>query len=529
MAGFLKAHLNTFCTEKMCCEKENRKTMQLSITKKEENLHSSLRSTCIWKGLFLYFLFLCFQPIHAQEQLGWHLQQYAGINSIALNPAGPATYPHAWDINLVAFQAFTASNYTYLEETSILRLLTNPIQSENFYLQSDITDGAKPGPDDYVINFFNYKKKGYDVVSANMMGPSFSIRLGEQHTLGLFTRARAWVGTQNLPSTFAYYSYYSRFIGDQFEAAPFSISGLSWSEVGLNYTLSVPMNTGTLALGISAKALQGYESAYLVNERSFTITHLPSDSLSGSNFTFEGGLTTSALTEDDLKPRVNGNGLGVDLGVQYIQGDGSGAYNWRLGFSLLDIGRINFNENAEAHRAVGENYTSLGLRDYNDLKEPEEVLDKIKLFSHQSLGDSTASFQGNSFGMWLPSALSIQADFNLGKGLFIGGALVQGVPLAKNAPNRGSLLGLGPRYEQRWFGASLPVSIYNWKSVQVGMAVRLAFLTLGTDDIGSWVSRGDLSGGSIYMALKVPFFGFSSGEDRGGRNRGGGNVKCYTF
>ena len=51
--------------------------------------------------LFLPFFSLFLNKIYSQEQLGLRLDNYAGANAIALNPAAnAATNPLTWDVNL---------------------------------------------------------------------------------------------------------------------------------------------------------------------------------------------------------------------------------------------------------------------------------------------------------------------------------------------------------------------------------------------------------------------------------------------
>ncbi|MBK9018380.1 MAG: hypothetical protein IPM82_32455 [Saprospiraceae bacterium] len=50
-------------------------------------------------AILLAILFL--SNISAQEQLGLRLETYAGVSSLAINPAGNLNNPLKWDANLV--------------------------------------------------------------------------------------------------------------------------------------------------------------------------------------------------------------------------------------------------------------------------------------------------------------------------------------------------------------------------------------------------------------------------------------------
>ena len=95
---------------------------------------------------------------------------------------------------------------------------------------------------------------------------------------------------------------------------------------------------------------------------------------------------------------------------------------------------------------------------------------------------------------------------------------------------------VSPRYETRWFGASIPVSLYNWEKVNYGLALRLGFLSLGTDNLGSMIENKDFSGSDFYVALKINPFQWGGDDDNKGwinrwksGNKKKGKVRCFEF
>lgn len=94
------------------------------------------------------------------------------------------------------------------------------------------------------------------------------------------------------------------------------------------------------------------------------------------------------------------------------------------------------------------------------------------------------------------------------------------------------ILVVTPRFESRWWGASLPLSILNYEQVRIGLAARLAFLTIGTDHLLSFVGQKKLSGTDFYLSLKINAFNLGRLGSNGGfgsGNGGGKNTKCYHF
>jgi hypothetical protein len=97
-------------------------------------------------------------------------------------------------------------------------------------------------------------------------------------------------------------------------------------------------------------------------------------------------------------------------------------------------------------------------------------------------------------------------------------------------------LAVVPRYEQRWFSFSLPIVLNDWRSLRMGVAARLGFLYLGTDNVGSFFKKEKLTGGDFYAGLKINAFSLGQREKRGYHRDDGstargrqkrGKIKCY--
>lgn len=474
---------------------------------------------------------------HAQEQLGIRLSNYGGINSSLLNPAYHTTTPFSWDVNLVEGASHIWNNYAYFREASLLSLLRG-IDEIEVEFGPDFVEGAQPKPGSVAIDFARDDRVRGAYVLNSIMGPSFYVQIGENHRIGFLSRARIVGSARNIDTNYSYYDYDRRAFFDDFAVEPFRTAVAGWSEIGANYAYSGETATGTFGVGISLKVLQAYEGIFFTNLESFRYQKLPNDSIgstSPANFIF--GYTTSNLDTDNLQAARNGGGLAADLGlVLTIDGEDEAPYLWKFGFSLLDLGRLNFSRNAESHTVNIQNPVSIATDAYRSFSRLEEGPDYIRLFSSQTLGDSAASRDGAAFGLWLPAAFSFQADRALGGPFFAGATYTQGFPVGEAALQRGSLLAIVPRMESRWLEAALPISIYDWQQLRVGLAIRLAFLTVGSSHLGSIFQKSDFRGTDLYVALKVNPFQFGE-RDKGwspGRQpklRGGkkGRIRCYEF
>lgn len=476
---------------------------------------------------------LAFFNANAQEQLGLRLDNYAGINGTLLNPAHHLTTPLKWDINLIEGAQFFDNNYAFVRQTRLTDLLRHA-GDIRFLSAPNVDDENKVPEGTFVVDYYNDNKPRYANIMTSITGPSFFVKINDKHALGLITRGRFIANGRGVSDNLSYYVYDDRPFFEEFAVDAFNLGAMSWSEAGLNYMYSKETSNGRLALGITAKFLQGYEAAYFQSEEDFLLTKLPNDSLSSSSVIVNFGYTNTNLGED-FQLKNSGIGAGLDLGLVYAIGNEEEGYRWKLGFSLLDIGFIRYNQ-AEQHRIVTDAASVLQTTAYNNFQGLSDLQETAQIFSEQLLGDPNASLEGEGFTMFLPSAFSLQVERGFSPSFFVNVAVVQGFKMGKVAATRGSLVALSPRFEKRWFGAALPVSLYNFQDVNVGLSLRLGFITLGTDNLGSMINSGEFTGTDAYFAIKINPLGigksdkapFSSGF-KGRSKAGKDKVKCYNF
>lgn len=486
--------------------------------------------------LLAFFLFsLC--TLQAQEQLGIRLSNYGGINSTLINPAFHATTPFKWDVNLVEGAVHFTNDYAYLRNSRLSDLLKNP-ESLEFEFGPDLPPGSPEQEGTLVVDFFKTGNRRQFLAMGSVLGPSFYVQVAENHRIGLLTRGRTLLSGRGVADAFNYYDYDSRPFYAPFAVDPFRGAVAGWTEVGFNYLYQGEAADGAFAVGITIKALQAYEGSYWRNASVFQLEKLPGDSLGGTPIDFRFGYTNSNLDGDGFQAQRNGGGLAADLGFLFTTPTQNGApYGWKFGVSLIDIGRLHFKRNAAEHIVRTDAPLSISTSEYQSIQGPGEVEDYIRFFSEQALGDSAASFSREDFAIWLPSALSLQFDKSLGGPFFVGAAYTQGFPMGPGALQRGSHLAAVPRLEGRWVEAALPVSVYDWEEVRVGLSLRLGFFTIGTSHLGSILRRSDLHATDLYFAVKAsPFQLSGNGKNKGFSRKDGkynsgrkGKVRCYDF
>ena len=172
-------------------------------------------------------------------------------------------------------------------------------------------------------------------------------------------------------------------------------------------------------------------------------------------------------------------------------------YDFRLGLSLLDVGILSFNTNAEVHSYDNIQYywnriDSLG---YDNL---QYALNDI---SRRFYGNPEASLKAESFSMMLPAAFSAQLDYHLRDEWFLNGYAVLALPVSP--VKRPNLLYVSPRYETEKFEAGMPVSFYNFTQPRIGLYGRLYGFTVGTDKLGTFLGLNDFYGMDFYFSIRL--------------------------
>ncbi len=473
-------------------------------------------------------------PSFAQEQLGMRLERYSGIYAAGLNPANTAFMPHNWEVSLFNAGYFFENNYAYLENTSLQHALRN---TDNIVAISDLSPERPAPPDAIILHYYNNNRRIRAVSQALVGGPGFSFRLGENHVLGLTTGVRGDFSAYRVPSVFYYPQFSQIETGQTIDIRPLQLQAMTWSEIGLHYSHLNTDGDVEIAWGISPKLLLGHAGAYAKSNLVFQYTPGVNDTAIFNNPTWEFGLSRNLLDSDNPQNQafdVTGTGAGIDLGMSWASpsDDGEG-YRWRAGVSLLDLGFLHFKPGSEQHILRLDSILSV---DGNAIRA-DDARGYTRVLSQLLLGDSLASLQGNTFVMGLPTGLSAQFDVQVAPDFYCSAVGVQRLPLLKHSLRRTSTLALVPRYEKRWFSFSLPVVLNDWQSLRVGLAVRLGWLYLGSDNVGSFFTKNKLSGADAYIGLKINGFSIRKGEgrDRLHKERGGSSkqnlkkIKCYQF
>ncbi|MEM6964617.1 MAG: DUF5723 family protein [Bacteroidota bacterium] len=471
----------------------------------------------------LYLLATC--ALFGQEQLGLRLDNYAGMHGVQLNPSHNVTSLFKWDLNLVSFGIAGHTNYGFIENANIRSALEN---YDNAILRRDIENSTSVNANTLIVDFSTSRRLKFATLFAHGMGPAFMLKLRNGHSLGFFTNGRFAFSTHRVPNILNYNTFFDTPFDTFIDVDPVKISAMAWSEFGLNYAARFDTYEGFYGIGFNLKFISAYEAAFVNTTRNTPSAQVNADTLAFQSPHLVYGITTANLEGEDIGVERSGFGVGFDLGFTYVYEGNEDHYKWKIGASLLDMGQIELSRNAEEHVIKTDSLILFPSVEFQSLSTNQE---RIALLSEVGLGDPAASLNSSSFRVGLPGAFSVHGDYMITPLFFIHGLWIQRIPMGVNSLRRNNLIAATPRLEHRWFGAAIPLSLTNYQKVNLGFAVRLAFLTLGSDDIGSFVRKGNLDSGDFYFALKINPFDLGwdiGGGGRGGRRRGK-KVKCYEF
>jgi len=217
-------------------------------------------------------------------------------------------------------------------------------------------------------------------------------------------------------------------------------------------------------------------------------------------------------------PLFKGRGFGVDLGVVYVKkkrvdkvrwnklcGQNFDDYIFRVGVSVLDMGNMTYKHNAQLHRYENDTAYGLNYKELNFTNVNQTVHELDSIFG------GVPSLDGNKIKIGLPTAVSIQADYNIYKNFYASGFWIHPLRFNSHTLRRPAQVAIVPRYESKYFEVNLPISVYEYRYPRVGLSARFWFFTIGTERLGTWLGLANLDGLDIYASIKL---GFGKGDCR---------------
>ncbi len=468
--------------------------------------------------MVIWFFWNLLISVYAQVPVGLWVDNFYASSSVFVNPAIPASVVNQWEINLISGGLEFSNNYAFLENSSLISLLSARSFAER---DPESSTGA-----DAVLDYYDLDSDYFGFMGAGLELPSFLLRI-DQQTIGLSYRVRADLYTDDFPTVFGKPAYERRPVYEAFEPGDFTGSGMIWTSWNLSYARSIDLGEPHVDLGITLQRLHGQEAIHLNSTESNRMEKLPGDSI---RIFF--GQATLAVADRQIGDQESrdifqplGYGWGIDLGMQFFLGEHINDYNWKIGLSILDIGRVHFDQRTQVHGYAIEDSAPVVSGDLGTFDDPDPLLEEINTVVYDQRG---ASLQSQSFFMAMPTALSAQVDYGARAPFYISGMLIYPLLISQRSIRRPKFLAIIPRYAHQKLNIQIPLSWWDMKDFSMGISARFGPFFIGTNRLGSLLLRqNQLDSGDIYFGLKLSDFLYNRARDR--YIYDGKQIDCYAF
>ncbi len=460
-------------------------------------------------GLGTLFVLLISQ-VSAQNYLVQGSDNYGGLKALSLQPAAIADSRLKVDVNIASIDFTAWNNYVGIRSSGLYR--------GGFWEESDESFRQRF----LVENDPNLDRRFFTSIDIHM--PSVMVSLSEKHSIAFNWRWRTHLNVHNIDYELGKLALeelnYPDLWGREFNNDQFNIQGMNWAEYGLSYARVLHDERENFwKAGATVKYVQGITAGYLyARDLNYEFTNDTLLSLRNSEFAygFSDNLDFGSSMLTDYRQTANPT-VGFDLGVVYEhrpdyreytyldEDDNSrkprqdlNKYQFRVGASLLDIGRVRFNKIPES-------------RNFRANVE-EWDLNRLNFTSPQDFGDTITNRFGSldddsDFTMTLPTALSLQFDYRFTDVLFLNFTTYLS---ARNLNNEERLKGMNnfsltPRWETPWGGAAIPISINEFGDFNLGLHGRIGPFTLGVNDLSTMLWKDQFRGVHFHLGISAKF------------------------
>jgi len=445
--------------------------------------------------VFLVGILLCLTA-SSQSFIGYGYDNYSGVNGLILNPGSLADSKYKINVNLFAASAFAGNNAYELDRSRLFKFQFKGLNENAGY--------DKLANTDYKYAYFN----------TDILGPSATINLTKRDAIGLVTRMRTIGNEYNLGNPLfqllgtANPAFYNTNIINRSLQSKVNAFG----EFGISYgRVLMKTDRKELKIGITGKYIAGiaygsFSTGPLQLEIDPTNTIIAMTGSVTAQYSSNldnlggGGNISNALNS------MNGHGWGGDIGFVYeVKKAGHpDEEKLRLGFSITDIGQINYRNSAN-----GALYT-LNVDGHNtsELQKQggESMNDYFTRLKTQGLINMVSP--PNTATVKLPTAVRVNFDYNVFKRLFINADVMMNMLAASNpvSPNYITTFTVTPRLEKKWVSIYSPVSYNVQGQINWGAGVRIGPVFAGSGSIITAMMKSKISSADAHVGLTIPIF-----------------------
>lgn len=485
---------------------------------KENLLLFKLKMLVLKKVIICFFcVALIFYRSSAQEMQGYINSNYAGITGAPLNPTSILNSRYFFDLNLIGLHLNLDNNYIYLakDEYKFTRFLSPNAEFPEHQVRVSQTRFENRV---YYDHFNESLKRAYGQVK--VIGPGVMYNRND-FAVGLSTSVRNIFSADDIPFEIA------KFGAEGFDYYPlhrirftnnnnFRAGSLSFAEIAGTFAHTIiKENLNHFSAGITVKGLLGFGGGiWTVDNIDYMLPNGDTIIVYNANGTGAVSLPINYVNNDILFPNpfISGMGIAADLGVTYqLRKRGHTNrkyaaceqpfedYYYKVGVSLIDIGYIKFTKNTQ--QITLENASGTW---YDFTRRDIGNLDLLFRSVSGTFGpDSTSLISYDPFKIFLPSAASVQFDYNYNDNIFVNASFVYPILLNGFTLARPVTLSLTPRYESDYFELAVPFTLHNYIHPRLGLSLRFSSITVGTDKLGGFFGLNHFTGMDFYFTIKL--------------------------
>ena len=487
----------------------------------------------IRRFFLILFLFSFTTCLFSQSLIGTQ-SNYAGSRSLSMNPALMSTSYLYSDFSIAATGLSFFNDFIYLKGSDLSKFL--------FTEEHPIPEYEHPLNSGDTLNFMIYDNPNskynsiYESLDVNLL--SFIYSLDEKQTIGFSLNGRVYTSGTNIPYEIPEMCVFGIKENDSllghYQSSDAEIATMEWVELAMSYSRKVyDRYLNRIDIGASVKYLMGYSAAVanidnldyeVVHEDTIVVNNIDSYIAYSLPLDYDAPFDSVLLFDKSL---VRGNGIALDLGFSFTHKKGISYnnprlisacmmprvdYRWRLAISLMDLGFINFKDNAVDNRFVSDSPVDFDKAIFDNVGSFSDIINFLSDIYYD--GDTTASLIGNAFKVGLPTTLRLQFDYNIVDYIYVNATFIQPISLFKYSVKAVSQLLLEPRFESNYFDLSIPLTLRDYKHFMVGASARIGFITIGTQNLASYLGFGDVNGMDFFVSLKFNFVKGKCDEDK---------------
>lgn len=469
----------------------------------------------------LLILIIIAGQAHSQDFLGISTGNYAGVTGLSLQPASIVDSRHKFDINIFSTGINYSNNYLLVDREAILKFNKNNYENYNSFKQRYLSESnLAPG-----------EKVFFNIGNRIQLPLSFMATTGKKSAIAINMQLRSVIQGRGISTDFAKMAYNDFYFpplnNTSIDASGISVNALNWASAGLTYgRVLYNSDKHFVKAAFTAKYLAGVASVNFSSpDLRLQVNTDSTFNFNTSSFNYNHNKNADYDIILDKKFKPDAEAFGFDAGLvyeyrgnldnfKYIRNDDERSYTadrrdvnkyiFKLGVSILDAGRFTFNKPANVNSfSANINNWDLKNSNYGSLSEFDTALaNRVTANANDP----------RNYTVYLPTALSVQADIRFVKGLFLNIMSYQPLKLGNTTGTRFNNYGyfaITPRYERRHFGIYVPYSIAKRnefsgnKDHALGLTLRAGPFFIGSSNLGTMAFRKQLRSADVHLGLKV--------------------------